>query len=202
MNTENPFPSRGWVKLWRSNEFEELLKTPNAFILLSVIAARAQRQLVYNRHNLNLGEAFIGDYANYGMSRKQYRTAVNVLKKGRFAAFKRANWGTVATIMDTRVFDINIDPEGHLKGHQRAITGPQPRTKEAEELLKENQGFRISRPASIEEVEDYCEKMDHDPECVSAFVDLNNAKGWRLLCHWKTALDGFAAKFETDRSGG
>ena len=101
--------SSSWVKLMRSNEAFELLTDPPAFLLLTLIAIRARRTDVFNRHGLASGQAFVGDYKACGLSEQQYRTAKAKLEKWGFATFKATNSGTVATLTNTRVFDINAD---------------------------------------------------------------------------------------------
>ena len=44
-----------------------------------------------------------------------------------FVAIRRASRGTIAKVLDTRIFDINAEERGQQNGHQRAITGPQTR---------------------------------------------------------------------------
>ena len=97
----------GFIKLKRSPETLELLQDPNAFILLTVIAFRARRNDEFNIHNLKSGEALIGDYKKCGLTHRQYRTAMKRLGQWGFAAFKPTTRGTVATLCDTRVYDIN-----------------------------------------------------------------------------------------------
>ena len=88
----------------------ELIKaSKNAFVLLYVIAQRAQRTDRINQHNLKPGEAFLGDHESYGMSEGEYRNAKKVLKRFRLATFRRTNRGTIATLIDTSIFDINVE---------------------------------------------------------------------------------------------
>jgi len=97
----------GFIKLKRSSETLELLHHPNAFILLTVIALRARRTDEFNIHDLKAGEALIGDCKKYGLTRGQYRRAMKHLGHWGLAAFKATPRGTVATLCDTRVYDIN-----------------------------------------------------------------------------------------------
>ncbi|MEN6424333.1 MAG: hypothetical protein ABFE13_03150 [Phycisphaerales bacterium] len=100
----------GFIKLKRSAETLELLNDLCAFTLLTVIALRARRSDEFNIHNLKSGEALIGDYKRYGLTRQQYRTAMKRLKQWGFAAFKPTTRGTVATLLDQRIHDINATP--------------------------------------------------------------------------------------------
>ncbi|MBP7053099.1 MAG: hypothetical protein KBE65_19000 [Phycisphaerae bacterium] len=99
--------NHGFIKLHRSPETLELLNDPNAFILLTVIALRARRTDEFNLHNLQSGEALLGDHAKCGLTRGQYRTAMKRLRQWGFATFKPTTHGTVATLCSTRVYDIN-----------------------------------------------------------------------------------------------
>ena len=101
----------GFIKLNRSSETFELLSDPNAFILLTVIALRARRTDEFNIHNLKSGEALIGDYQRCGLTRQQFRTAMKRLGKWGLAAFKPTTNGTVARLLQQRIYDINPVPE-------------------------------------------------------------------------------------------
>lgn len=101
--------NESWIKLHRSKQTMELLKDQNAFVLLTCIALRAKRTSDFNVSGLSAGEALLGDYKNYGMSRQEYRTATNKLEKYGFATFKRTNKGTVARLVDCVIYDINIE---------------------------------------------------------------------------------------------
>jgi hypothetical protein len=68
-----------FIKLIPSQESEYLvLKYPNAFLLLTVIAMRARRTHGHP-DGLKVGECHIGDYQSCGITRQQYRTALTVL---------------------------------------------------------------------------------------------------------------------------
>jgi hypothetical protein len=114
----------GFIKLNRSKETFELLHDANVFALLTVIALRARRTDEFNLHNLKAGEALIGDYRRYGLTRQQYRTAVKRLGQWGLARFKPTTRGTVATLLDHRIYDIN-DAPGQSSNNQPA-TNKQP----------------------------------------------------------------------------
>jgi len=99
--------NQGFIKLIRSAETLELLNDPNAFVLLTVIALRARRSNEFNIHNLKSSEALLGDYRKFGLTRRQYRTAMKRLGQWGFAAFKPTTRGTVATLCGGRIYDIN-----------------------------------------------------------------------------------------------
>ena len=100
----NPF-----VKMLRSEETKELMKDKNCFMLLTQIAFRAKRTNGFSLKNHQPGEAEIGDHKNIGLSAQEYRTAKAKLAEWGFATFKPTNRGTIARLIDTRVFDVNIN---------------------------------------------------------------------------------------------
>jgi hypothetical protein len=96
-----------WFKVVRGDEAMELIAAyPLAYVLAAVIAQRACWRDGYNRHDLAVGEAFLGDFKEYGMTARKYRTAKRYLEKGRFARFKVTNRGTTAKLADMRLFRI------------------------------------------------------------------------------------------------
>ena len=99
--------AHGWFKAMRSDDALELLRAnPLALALAYVIATRAKWRSGFSQHKHKSGEAFICDYENYGMSERSYRTAKLHLAKWSFATFKATNKGTVAKLMDTRLFEV------------------------------------------------------------------------------------------------
>jgi hypothetical protein len=98
-----------WVKLTRSENTVELIeKHPKAFLLLSQIALRARRTSS-KVSGLEPGEALIGDFKKAGLTQQEYRTAKIILNKLGFATFRTTNRGTIAKLLDTSIFDINIE---------------------------------------------------------------------------------------------
>lgn len=104
----------GFIKFIRSRETTELLKHPNAFTLLAVIAQRARRTDEPNKYNLAVGEALIGDHENYGMSKQQYRTAKATLQSTHCITLRTTHRGTIAKLINTKVFDINENESNTL----------------------------------------------------------------------------------------
>lgn len=108
-----------WVKLKRSKETDELLIYPQGFILYTQIALRARRTDLFNKYNLKPGEAIIGDFVNIGLTEQQYRTAKIKLQEWGLATFKSTPNGTIATITNSDIYDINID-EGNGQSNIQA----------------------------------------------------------------------------------
>lgn len=114
-----------FIKLNRTKELEELLKHPNEWVLLTLIAYRAAR--TENRYEkLSPGQAKIGDYKNYGMSLQNYRTAKRNLEEWRLVTFKPTNKGTIATLLDSSIYDINPQTAQQTSEHS---TNKQPTNK-------------------------------------------------------------------------
>ena len=114
----------GFIKLNRSPEALELARDPNAFTLLAIIAMRARRNSEFNFHNLKHGEALIGDYKNYGLTEQKYRTAKKKLKNWKFITTRTTNRGTIAKLINSAIWDINIQkgnepPNSQATGKQR-----------------------------------------------------------------------------------
>ena len=96
----------GFIKLKRTSETLELLKDTNAFILLTIIALRARRTREFTVHDLDPGEALLGNHDRYGLTRQEYRGAQRRLKRWGLAAFKPTSHGTVARLLNHRIFDV------------------------------------------------------------------------------------------------
>ncbi len=115
----------GFIKLWRDNEDVDAMFSKgyhNEFILLTIIALRARRTQS-KVADLQIGQALIGDYENYGLTEKKYRTAKKNLEKWGLVAFKGTSKGTIATLIESSIYDINIELAGEQKGEQRASEG-------------------------------------------------------------------------------
>ncbi|MCP4393013.1 MAG: hypothetical protein GY804_01905 [Alphaproteobacteria bacterium] len=97
-----------FIMFKRSEETLELLKDGNCFLLLSLIALRARRTNTFNIKNLKSGEAFIGDPEACGLTQSKYRTAKKKLEKYGFITTKITNRGTIAKLINTSIFDVNI----------------------------------------------------------------------------------------------
>jgi hypothetical protein len=100
--------SEGFVKLNRGLDAEDLLRDdPNAFLLLTWIALRARRRAGPNKYDLKPGQAMVGDYAQIGFTRQPYRTALANLQKYGYLTINPTKRGTIVTIANTAVYDIN-----------------------------------------------------------------------------------------------
>ena len=113
-----------FIKLQRSEATWELLQDGNAFVLLTQIALRAKRTGEFSVHGLRIGQALIGDYRACGLTEQEYRSAKIRLTRYGLATFKATSRGTIATLLDSSVYDINPCEEqrpnnGHVTDDQR-----------------------------------------------------------------------------------
>jgi len=102
---------QGFIQLNRSKETAELMKDYPCYMLLSLIAYRAKRTNEFTVYNLKPCEALIGDYRSCGLTEQKYRTAKKKLEEWNFATFKATSKGTIATLTDTRIYNINVDED-------------------------------------------------------------------------------------------
>ncbi|OGV67757.1 MAG: hypothetical protein A2283_12415 [Lentisphaerae bacterium RIFOXYA12_FULL_48_11] len=114
----------GYFKFMRSEATRDLLKDPKALALLALIAYRAKWTAGPSIHKLEQGQAFIGDFHECGLkTQKEYRMAKRRLTRYELVAFHGTNKGTVATLLNTDVFDILGDRRGVQEGNLGASQG-------------------------------------------------------------------------------
>lgn len=171
--------STGWFKASRSTEAIELIaKNNDAFILAYVIAYRARYNEEFNRHSLGLGEAFLGDYRQYGMTEKRYRVAKMLLEKHGFAAFKGTNKGTVARLCDSRLFVISEDQKGEQEDIPRADKGRTKGDKQEIEEEKKDKN-RFTKP-TIDQVRLEFRKHNLNGDIADRFISYYESNGWMI----------------------
>jgi len=112
-----------YIMLMRKPKSFESMLDATAWKLLSIIAFRASRtgSTVYG---LEPGEAFVGDYKNLKLTRSKYRTALKKLEKRGFITTRTTNRGTIAKLVDSEVYDINIEANNHQTDHQATTRRP------------------------------------------------------------------------------
>lgn len=121
--------SEGFVKLYRE-AFDLLKDSRPAFLLLLLIGFRAKRiDPTYSVHKLKVNEAFLGDYEIIGLTRSEYRTAIEKLEKDGLVKFQATPKGTIATLINKALLDINAesdetDDRSPLDSHLVAIVQP------------------------------------------------------------------------------
>lgn len=105
------------------------------------------------------GEAFIGvgDFLKIGFTARNYRTAINTLRRLGFAAFKTTNKGTIATLIDTRLFWHSAANATSKTVVERQKTAEQPATNKEGKEGNKRKGIspteRVSFEKELEEVD-------------------------------------------------
>lgn len=117
-----------WIKMMRTDSTVELLKNQKEFSLLANIALRAKRTDSLSTIGLNAGEVLIRGCRDVGMSDRQYRTCKTNLEKWGFTTSRPTSKGTVIKIIDSSVFDINMDA-----GDEQRDTRPTSRRRAGDE---------------------------------------------------------------------
>lgn len=215
----------GFIKLQRSPETAELLRDARAFQLLTVIATRARFVREPSLSGLTFGQAMIGDCHEFRMTEKEYRTAKARLAKWNLASFQGTPRGTVATLLDSRVFSLADERKQSKQGNQKgeplseenAQKGATPRAgggrTEGEQGATNTEGKKgengendlcspageQSMPFSLEDLE--WEYPDADlAMLVAAYHETENAlsRGKRIT-DLKAFCIGLARKMEADR---
>jgi len=143
-------PTR-WIALHCGDEAAALLANhPNAFLLLAQIAMRA-RFVDCPITGLKVGQAFIGDWKNAGLTQKEYRNAKITLTNLKIGAFKGANKGTVATLIDSSIFSIREETGASKKANQGRTRGEQGATNH-----KEHKDTKAQKRATLDEIKAFC----------------------------------------------
>lgn len=187
----------GFIKYMRSEEAEFLLKYPNANHLFMVMAFRARRT-DHPMNGLKAGQCFLGDYSSIGMTRQQYRTAQEQLTKWNLATFNGTNKGTIGTIVNSKVYDINSDASNQQTTiEQPANNQPTTTNKECKnEIKKETKRFA---PPSLKDVLDYMIERGYPyPKEAESFIDYYSSNGWKVgknpMKNWKAATRNWTKK--------
>jgi hypothetical protein len=147
--------SKSYIQLSRSDKTLWLLaKHPNAYLLLTLIALRANRYSS-SPDGYFIGECHIGDYAACGLkSEKTYIVAKKRLEKEGFVkiietcrnrkkgATGRTTLGTKAKLINSDIYDINMEIEDDRKVNRGATEG-RPRGDEQEDKEDKEQKEKI-----------------------------------------------------------
>jgi len=141
-----------FLKFIPSDKSNWLIKRSNfAFILLCIIASRARRTS-NNTDGLEIGEAYLGDWESYGMTRQNYRTALKVLISSNFIKISETNRtrkksttgttteGTKVKLLNSEVWDINSEIDNHQPNH--CLTTDQPLPNHEQEGIRKNKNIK------------------------------------------------------------
>lgn len=174
-----------FVKLYeRSNEFYELIKRrPTAFVLLAIIAVRARKVHLDINDDIEVGEAFIGDYEEYGATLQSYRTDKKYLEKFKIATFKSTNKGTVAKVVNSSIFDISRVSSTNKLTDKQQTNNMQSTTKQevrseikergASLAIEKNSFFQDMPLSSPNEASQSSDEMEEQPSTYRS----NNSNG-------------------------
>jgi len=110
-----------FIQLIKSEETDEIMNHPREFLLLTLIAYRAKRTNSFSAKGLEINQALIGDYKSCGLTERKYRTAKNNLSKWGFVTFESTSKGTIATIINTTVYDINSESKEGKEGKKKRV---------------------------------------------------------------------------------
>lgn len=132
-----------FIKLLRSDEVLHLArKHPNAFILLTFIAHRARWENGLP-DGLTIGQCHIGDWENMGLTRQEYRTALDILtarnhieivetcRNRKKSTTGSTTVGTLVKIISSSTYIIENESPNHQVNH-RATTDQPPTNHELE----------------------------------------------------------------------
>jgi hypothetical protein len=117
----------GYVATWRAPEIFDMLakaKHHKTFILLTVIALRARYSESQSYDGLHPGEALLGDYKEYGLTRQQYRTGLKQLEKWGFLTIKTTTKGTIVTLLENPIYQYDYKLSNHPPSQQLTIKQP------------------------------------------------------------------------------
>lgn len=131
----------------RTEEADFLDNHPIANHVLNVIARRARRTPC-KLNKLEIGECFIG-HKGLGITERQYRTAKKQLSEWTLVEFKRGrkttDKGTVAKLLDSRVYDINAtEDDGRVTEERRKNDGKETTNKECNK--EKNEEYKAPTP--------------------------------------------------------
>jgi len=199
--------SEAYVKFKRNSEkFREIIMIrPTAFVLLATIAERARRT-DSTIGGLTAGEALVGDYKSYGVSRQNYRSDLKFLEKSKILTIKVTNKGTIAKLIDDSIFDINIDEGNQQTNHQVTINQPSSnhqvttnnnvkKDKNDKNVKKEIKRRVFFKKPSIEDVEQYFTELNCSGQG-EKFFDFYESKGWLIgnakMKDWRPAVRNWA----------
>ena len=119
-----PQSSRGFLKLQRGEITEFLLRDPNGFALAALIALRARFNDAPGPDGLGFGQARVGDHSACGLSRKEYRSALGRLERLGLIRIQSSRRGTIATLVDSRMFALRDDRGQQISERKHPVEGP------------------------------------------------------------------------------
>jgi hypothetical protein len=131
-----------------------LEKKPISNHLALIIAKRARRTYC-PLENLQIGECFLGDCKKIGITEQQYRTAKQQLTRINFATFRGTNKGTIAKLVNSDVWDINV-----TEGNEQTNGQATDKTTTNNETTTTNKNVKNKRTKESKELK---EKSKEEP---------------------------------------
>lgn len=131
---------KGFVKLMRGDDALDLLDNhPNAFLLLTKIATIIKRSDSRST-GLKAGSAKITHTVLKYLSRSQFRTELHRLEACKFLTTKISNDGTIVTLCDSSIYDVNLNNESPAESpaNRQPMTSQSPAYSIKKERMKEN----------------------------------------------------------------
>jgi len=189
----------GFIKVYRGGGIDEMLRRPIALALLLQIALRARWRPGMGVNGLQPGQALIGDYATLGITERRYRTAKNWLKSAGLATFQATNKGTIATLLNSDIFDINTDGGDEQNDRQptgKRRTSDEQKTTNEEGKKGKNNKERMKRP-ELSEVCSFCLEIglpgsDGD-YCFHKWQSNDWTNGGKPIRDWKATIRAWKA---------
>lgn len=127
----------GFLQLNRKYIEPLIIARPTAFLLLTQIALRARRTSELTFNDLQIGEAYVGDYAWYGVSEQVYRDDKSFLEKNGLATFKGTTKGTIAKLLSVDIYNINAEVQRTNERTPKERTENEQRTTNNNVIKKE-----------------------------------------------------------------
>jgi hypothetical protein len=144
-----PAGHHGYFIAWRTDDFDDLIRDhPDAFRLLAYIARRARYREGISIEGLGRNECLLGKDAvarDLKLSPRSYRTAKNRLKATRLATFQSTNRGTVARLVDSRVFAASMPTTDKPTATQSDGTATNPRQTPDKPPTPKKQGNKVKQ---------------------------------------------------------
>lgn len=174
-----------FVKILRSGLLDalDLIREHRpAFLLLFYIAMRARRTPT-NIANLGIGEVKIGSNSlasQLGLTEGEYRTAKKKLEQAELVTFRATNWGTVAKLLSTGIFDPNFS--GYDGPNDRQETEPKRPDNSQMTTNKNEQEKKEKKIGSTREVLPYGDLVKKELGVIIADHE--------LLAQWEQAYPG------------
>lgn len=120
----------------RNPQLEELGRVrPTALVLLRIYLNRAKNTEDRGNPDLEVGEAYLGDWKMYTKSEQIYRTDKSYLEKYKILTYRATNRGTIARLVDTSFFDVewkkstDKSTDKPRASHEQATTNKEIREK-------------------------------------------------------------------------